>query len=158
MTKRSATKPSFSAKAENAAARGRAIQKNIDRLEAGKKRSQGDGAMQAGQRSYPAQFPAQHLTKPGFEAELKLAPKYEAPDYKGSEKLKDCVALITGGDSGIGRAVAVLYAREGADVVIAYLNEHDDAEQTKRAIRSRGPPLHARCPATSPMRSSVGPL
>jgi len=56
---------------------------------------------------------------------------YDAPYYKGSEKLDGKVALITGGDSGIGRAVAVLFAREGADIAIAYLNEHDDAEETR---------------------------
>src|SRR5262245_13729739 len=63
---------------------------------------------------------------------------YEAPSYKGSEKLKDKVALITGADSGIGRAVAVLFAREGADVAIAYLDEHDDAAETQRAVVSEG--------------------
>jgi NAD(P)-dependent dehydrogenase (short-subunit alcohol dehydrogenase family) len=63
---------------------------------------------------------------------------YEAPGYKGSEKLRDMVALITGGDSGIGRAVAVLYAREGADVAIAYLDEHEDAEETRRAVEAEG--------------------
>jgi NAD(P)-dependent dehydrogenase (short-subunit alcohol dehydrogenase family) len=63
---------------------------------------------------------------------------FEAPAYKGSEKLADRVALITGGDSGIGRAVAVLYAREGADVAIAYLNEHGDAEQTRKAVEAEG--------------------
>ncbi len=63
---------------------------------------------------------------------------YDAPFYKGSDKLQDKVALITGGDSGIGRAVAVLFAREGADVAIAYLNEHDDAEETKRAVEEEG--------------------
>ena len=67
---------------------------------------------------------------------------YEAPGYKGSEKLKDMVAMITGGDSGIGRAVAVLYAREGADVAIVYLDEHEDAEETKRGGREGRPPLH----------------
>jgi NAD(P)-dependent dehydrogenase (short-subunit alcohol dehydrogenase family) len=63
---------------------------------------------------------------------------FEAPGYKGSEKLEDMVAIITGGDSGIGRAVAVLYAREGADVAIVYLNEHQDAEETKRAVEKEG--------------------
>src|SRR5215210_1364022 len=68
-------------------------------------------------------MPAQHLAKPGIEAELRLKPRYEAPHYKGSGKLKDRAALITGGDSGIGRAVAVLFAREGADVAIVYMDE-----------------------------------
>jgi NAD(P)-dependent dehydrogenase (short-subunit alcohol dehydrogenase family) len=63
---------------------------------------------------------------------------YEAPYYKGSEKLLDKVALITGGDSGIGRAVAILFAREGADIAICYLNEHADAEETKRAVEDEG--------------------
>jgi NAD(P)-dependent dehydrogenase (short-subunit alcohol dehydrogenase family) len=97
-----------------------------------------DGAMQAGQRDYPEGFPAQHLKKPGLEAEMQLKPMWEAPDYKGSRKLQDKVAIITGGDSGIGRAVAVLYAREGADVAIVYLDEHEDAEETKRAVEAEG--------------------
>jgi NAD(P)-dependent dehydrogenase (short-subunit alcohol dehydrogenase family) len=63
---------------------------------------------------------------------------YDAPHYKGSEKLLDKVALITGGDSGIGWSVAVLYAREGADVAIAYLNEDEDAAETKRAVEAEG--------------------
>jgi len=63
---------------------------------------------------------------------------YDAPHYKGSEKLLGKTALISGGDSGIGRAVAVLFAREGADVAIAYLNEHRDAEQTKKAVEKEG--------------------
>ena len=67
---------------------------------------------------------------------------YDAPHYKGSEKLLDMVALITGGDSGIGRAVAVLFAREGADVAIAYLDEHEDAERDQARGRGRRPPLH----------------
>src|SRR5262249_24082273 len=83
-------------------------------------------------------FPRQHLRKPGREADLELVPMYEAPHYVGSEKLHDMVALITGGDSGIGRAVAVLFAREGADVAIAYLNEHEDAAETKRAVEKEG--------------------
>src|SRR5213079_368776 len=76
----------------------------------------------------------QHLKKPGLEADLELSPMYDAPYYKGSEKLLDMAALITGGDSGIGRAVAVLFAREGADVAIVYLDEHEDAKETKRFI------------------------
>jgi NAD(P)-dependent dehydrogenase (short-subunit alcohol dehydrogenase family) len=94
--------------------------------------------MQAGSRTYPTAFPKQHLKKPGLEAELELQPMFEAPHYVGSGKLRDMVALITGADSGIGRAVAVLYAREGADVVVAYLNEHADAEATKRAVEAEG--------------------
>jgi NAD(P)-dependent dehydrogenase (short-subunit alcohol dehydrogenase family) len=94
--------------------------------------------MQAGQRAYPTEFPAEHLEKPGLEQDLALTPMYEAPRYEGSNKLRDMVALITGGDSGIGRAVAVLYAREGADVAIVYLNEHADAQETKRVVEAEG--------------------
>jgi NAD(P)-dependent dehydrogenase (short-subunit alcohol dehydrogenase family) len=63
---------------------------------------------------------------------------YDAPHYKGSSKLLDKVALITGGDSGIGRSVAVLFAREGADIAVAYLDEHEDAEETKNAVEREG--------------------
>ncbi|MDB5843793.1 MAG: short-chain dehydrogenase/reductase, partial [Polaromonas sp.] len=75
---------------------------------------------------------------PGMEADMQLQPKFMAPGYKGSGKLEGLSALVTGGDSGIGRAVAVLFAREGADVAILYLNEHADAEQTKRCIEAEG--------------------
>jgi len=97
------------------------------------------GAVQAGARAYPEPpFPEQHQAKPGSEAALDPAPMYDAPFYEGSNKLKDRVALITGGDSGIGRAVAVLFAREGADIAIVYLSEHDDAAKTKRAVENEG--------------------
>jgi NAD(P)-dependent dehydrogenase (short-subunit alcohol dehydrogenase family) len=95
-------------------------------------------AVQAGERDQPASFPAQHLAKPGREADLAVKPRYLAPDYVGSGKLHGKVALITGGDSGIGRAVAVLYAREGADVTIVYLDEHEDAQETKRRVEAEG--------------------
>ena len=72
--------------------------------------------VQTGARDYPTQQPAQHLPKPGLEADLQQKPQFEAPDYRGSGKLQGMATLITGGDSGIGRAVAVLFAREGADV------------------------------------------
>jgi NAD(P)-dependent dehydrogenase (short-subunit alcohol dehydrogenase family) len=120
----------------------RAIQDTIDAKDKGKSgkgTSEKKGAVQTGDRKQPEKFPAQHLEKPGLETDLELKPRYLAPTYKGSEKLQDMVAIITGGDSGIGRAVAVLYAREGADVAIVYLpEEQQDAAETKRAVENEG--------------------
>lgn len=130
--------------AEQAAREQQAIQAGIDRLDRERKDDEEDDSedadgVQAGARAQPENpMPDQHLRKPGLEAEMELKPRYMAPDYLGSEKLKDRVALVTGGDSGIGRAVAVLFAREGADVAILYLNEHEDAEATKAAVENEG--------------------
>jgi hypothetical protein len=126
--------------AEEAARAERTIQREIDEKEKGHGEPKKNGhAMQAGARVYPEPpLPSQHLEKPGEEAALTLKPMYDAPHYKGSEKLKDKVALITGGDSGIGRSVAVLFAREGADIAVAYLTEDKDAEETKRAVEKEG--------------------
>lgn len=124
--------------AEQAAEQQRKVQDQVDRADeaAGEERS---FAMQAGGREYPVPpLPAQHQAKPGSEADLDLAPMYDAPFYKGSEKLLDKVAIITGGDSGIGRSVAVLFAREGADIAIMHLDEDEDAEITKKAVEKEG--------------------
>jgi NAD(P)-dependent dehydrogenase (short-subunit alcohol dehydrogenase family) len=84
-------------------------------------------------------MPKQHQKYPGIEAEVHPRPQYMAPLYKGANKLKGKVALISGGDSGIGRAVSVLFAREGADVAIMFLPEEEsDANETRDAIRSEG--------------------
>ncbi len=84
-------------------------------------------------------LPPQHQEQqPGIESKMSPAPQFEKPTYKAAGKLTGKVAIITGGDSGIGRAVAVTYAKEGADVAIVYLNEHKDAEETKRQVEQEG--------------------
>jgi NAD(P)-dependent dehydrogenase (short-subunit alcohol dehydrogenase family) len=130
----------FEAKAASAAKQERKIQSELDAKEPRSfKGKEDEKPMQAGAREYPVPpMPKQHLAKPGVEADLQLQPMWDAPYYKGSEKLKDKVALITGADSGIGRAVAVLFAREGCDVAIAYLDEDEDAELTKQAVEKEG--------------------
>jgi NAD(P)-dependent dehydrogenase (short-subunit alcohol dehydrogenase family) len=83
-------------------------------------------------------LPPQQQPEPGKESEMTPRPEFRGEDYKAAGKLEGKVAIITGGDSGIGRSVAVLFAREGADVAILYLDQHDDAEETKRAVQEQG--------------------
>ncbi|WP_280145727.1 SDR family oxidoreductase [Bacillus amyloliquefaciens] len=91
------------------------------------------------ENNYPKEFPAESQNRqPGIESEMNPTPVYEYKEYKGADKLKGKTALITGGDSGIGRAVAVAYAKEGANVAIVYFDEHGDAEDTKKRVEEEG--------------------
>ena len=84
-------------------------------------------------------FPPQHQSRqPGFESEMDPQPIYDHPEVEGCNRLRGRVALISGGDSGIGRAVAVAFAKEGADVCICYLDEHEDAEKTRHLVEDYG--------------------
>jgi len=89
-----------------------------------------------------ARPPQKQATQPGRQKEMTPAPKSSRPQHQGTGKLKGKVAIITGGDSGIGRAVAILFAREGANIVIVYLNEHDDAGETRRLVEKEGVKCH----------------
>jgi NAD(P)-dependent dehydrogenase (short-subunit alcohol dehydrogenase family) len=151
-----AAKKKAPAKTEATVGRQRKIQREIDVKDAqqeakeksakpkarGKQSAQAEAdekAVQTARRKRPgAPQDAEHQLKPGLESALKPRPAFMAPDYAGSGKLKGMTALVTGGDSGIGRAVSVLFAREGADVAIVYLNEDSDAEETMRAVEAEG--------------------
>jgi NAD(P)-dependent dehydrogenase (short-subunit alcohol dehydrogenase family) len=122
-------------------ARQKKIQAQTDRLDAKKENSKKPKKVtaQAGLSKHPENpLPRQHLSKPGLESDLVPRPQFLATGYLGSGKLKGMTALITGGDSGIGRSVAVLFAREGADVAIVYLDEDSDAEETKAFVEAEG--------------------
>jgi NAD(P)-dependent dehydrogenase (short-subunit alcohol dehydrogenase family) len=117
----------------------KAIQNRQDQRDGSMQKEQKEGPVQTGPVEQPAPpLPQQHLAKPGLEAQMELKPQFMAEHYKGSGKLQGQVAIVTGGDSGIGRAVAVLFAREGADVAVLYLNEHEDAQETKRCVEAEG--------------------
>lgn len=93
----------------------------------------------ARQEKSRGRMPPQHQDRqPGIESRMRPRPAADDPRYGGSGKLAGKVALVTGGDSGIERAVALLYAKEGADVAVAYLNEHGDAQETKRLVEAEG--------------------
>jgi len=87
----------------------------------------------------PQGFPAQHQAKqPGSQSQMFPRPVVDNPLYNGSNKLKDRVAIITGGDSGIGQATAIAFAKEGADIAVVYLDQTEDAQETKRAVEAHG--------------------
>jgi NAD(P)-dependent dehydrogenase (short-subunit alcohol dehydrogenase family) len=124
---------------ESVANEQRAIQSRQDQKDSEGIKPESKDPVQTGMVEQPAPpLPQQHLAKPGFESEMALKPRFMADHYKGSGKLQGQVAVVTGGDSGIGRAVAVLFAREGADVAILYLNEHEDAAYTARCVEDEG--------------------
>lgn len=125
-------------KADAEKAKQKKIQRGVDHRDAASGEKE-HGPMQAGARRYPAPpFPKQHHPKPGHEHQIEPAPMYDAPYWVGSSKLRDMVAVITGGDSGIGRAVAVMFAREGADIAIVHLGEDKDAKVTCAAVAKEG--------------------
>ena len=129
----------FAGEGKIAAEEERKIQAEIDAKQSDDSGGEDEKFPQAGAREYPVPpFPKQHLKKPGLESDVDPAPMYDAPYYKGSGKLEGRVAIITGGDSGIGRAVAVLFAREGCDVAVCHVDEKSDAEVVKAAVEKEG--------------------
>jgi NAD(P)-dependent dehydrogenase (short-subunit alcohol dehydrogenase family) len=133
-----AKKKSATQRAKKVVSKQRTIQRKAD-AKASKQAKPEKKPTQAGVRRQPENpMPAQHLKKPGDEHALDLQPRFLAPDYRGSGKLEGMAAIVTGGDSGIGRAVAVLFAREGADVAVLYLDEHEDAETTREHVEREG--------------------
>ncbi len=133
-----AKKKSATQRAKKVVSKQRTIQRKAD-AKASKQAKPEKKPTQAGARRQPENpMPAQHLKKPGDEHTLELQPRFLAPDYRGSGKLEGMAAIVTGGDSGIGRAVAVLFAREGADVAVLYLDEHEDAETTREYVEREG--------------------
>ena len=89
-------------------------------------------------QNQPKQPPQRQERRPGIESQMTPRPQAEDGEYRGSDKLSDKIALITGGDSGIGRAVAIAFAKEGADISVVYLNEHEDAKETQRQVEEEG--------------------
>ena len=130
----------YKQQAQKAAEKHKKIQLQVSKADKKHIQKEKEKPMQAGARKYPEPPVAkQHLTKPGLEKRLSVKPMYDSPYYKGSGKLENMVAIITGGDSGIGRAVAVLFAREGATVAINYLpQEEPDAQTTRSAVEAYG--------------------
>src|SRR3954468_9528491 len=101
--------------------------------------TQGSTQLQDPQQSGPKPpYPEQPLPVPGQESDMQLKPDHGEQSYRGSGKLTGRTALITGADSGIGKAVALAFAREGADVLISYLNEESDARETARVVQKEG--------------------
>ena len=135
-----ATSKSMAKAAQQTAQRQRRMQKTQHAQDSSKRSSSSPRKAAAGP-GHAVPTPPMHtqtLPKPGHEHRMECKPCFEARNYRGSGKLKGMTALITGGDSGIGRAVAVLFAREGANVAIAYLNEHTDAKHTCAHIEAEG--------------------
>ena len=133
------TLKSYKQQGEKLAEKQRKLQEQVVQEDKPDHKKKQEKAMQAGARKYPEPpVDNQHLKKPGKEKDLEVKPMCDAPYYKGSGKLHDMVALITGADSGIGRAVAILFAREGADISVVYLSEHQDAEETKQLVEQEG--------------------